>query len=116
MIPVNKSVENYQVIAPDGILLQDVTSVIIKGITDKSYVCDLYAGEECVAEYRRFAFDDIICDSLSIGEFGLISGDFPTVEWADDEIKMYLDHNAIEYTNETGMQLIALIPQQDEGE
>lgn len=116
MIQVTKNVENYQVIAPDGILLQDVTSVIIKGITDQSYVCDLYAGEECVADDRRFAFADMICDSLSIGETGLVAGTISTSEWTDDEIKMYLDSNAIEYTNETGIQLIALIPILEESE
>jgi len=116
MIPVNKSVENYQVIAPDGSLSQEVTSVVIKSMTDQSYICDLYAGEECVAVDRRFAFADMICNPLSTGETGLIVGESPTAEWSDDEIKMYIDHNAIEYTNETGMQLIALIPLQDEGE
>jgi hypothetical protein len=79
-------------------------------MTDKSYVCDLYAGDECVADDRRFTFADMVCDSLTIGETGLIVGELPTIEWSDDEIKIYLDHNAIEYKNELGAQLVALIP------
>lgn len=114
MIPVTKDVVNYQVISPDGILLQEVSSITIKESTDKSYVCDLYAGNERVASDRRFTFDEIICEPLSVGENGLAAGDFPTAEWTDEEIKMYLDHHAIEYLDETGLQLIALIPNGDE--
>lgn len=113
MILVTKSVENYRVISPDGILLRDVTEVVIRDMTDQSYVCDLYADDECVAHDRRFAFSDMICDSLTIGEIGLIVGELPTVEWSDAEIKMYLDCNAIEYMDETGIQLLALIPTVD---
>lgn len=117
MIPVTKeAIGNYQVITPDGILLQEVTNIIIKGMTDQSYVCDLYADGKCVAKDRRFSFADMICHHLSIGETGLVTGEFPIAKWTDVEIKMYLDSNEIEYTDELGVQLIALIPILEESE
>jgi len=117
MIPVNKEVVgSYQVIAPDGVLLQDVTDIIIKGMTDKSYICDLYAAENCVAVDRRFSFDSVLCDQLTVGEIGLLSDEIPTSKWLVAEIKLYLNYIGIEYTSETKAQLLALIPIPIEGE
>ena len=108
---INKEISDYSVVNKDGKSFHQTNRMEITSITEKSYVGNLYNLENiCIAQDRRFFFENAIHDQLSDGEKGMIKNEIPGEKWSVPEIKLYLDSKEIKYNmNDNKQELFTLL-------